>query len=166
MTANLLFADGAAAMIVSTRPSRLRVIDARSVALPEFADQMVWLAGDHGLHLRLSQQLPETLAQHLPAAVDAFLSANRLSRGDVRHWLVHPGGLQILDSVEQSLGLADGAIELSRSVYRRYGNMSSPTIFFILKELLASRDASGAAVAMAFGPGLTIELVLIDLDPS
>jgi len=81
---------------------------------------------------------------------------------EVSHWIVHPGGPQILDSVERSLGLPPYALHDSRSVLRQYGNMSSPTFFFILQELLASK-AVGKAVAIAFGSGLTIELVLLQL---
>lgn len=160
MTANLLFADGAAAMILSPKPSPVRIVDCRCESVPERADQMVWFAGDHGLQLRLSQELPETLAEHVPLVVDPFLQAHGLARGDVRHWLVHPGGPQILDAVEQAMRLPPDALRVSRDVYRRFGNMSSPTIFFILKELMQS-ELRGWGVAMAFGPGLTIELVLI-----
>jgi len=160
MTANLLFADGAAAMILSPEPSPVHLVDCRSVAVPQLADQMVWFAGDHGLQLRLSQDLPDTLAAHLPAAVDRFLLDNRVTRGNVDHWLVHPGGTQILDAVERSLHLSPDALRWSRGVYRRYGNMSSPTILFIMKDLFES-EAGGTALAMAFGPGLTIEMVLL-----
>ena len=160
MTANLLFADGAAAMLLSSQPSAVKVLDCRSVTVPALAEQMVWFASDHGLKLRLSQDLPQTLAAHLPGAVDEFLGDNRLSRESVKHWLAHPGGPQILDSVEQSLALGSDALRLSRGVFRRFGNMSSPTIFFILKDLIESR-AEGLALAMAFGPGLTIEMVLL-----
>jgi predicted naringenin-chalcone synthase len=162
MTANLLFADGAAAMTLSPQRSGAGIVDCRSVTVPEAAEEMVWFAGDHGLQLRLSQDLPETLAACLPAAVDAFLEKNRLERGRIHHWLVHPGGPQILDAVEASLRLPSDALRWSRGVYRRFGNMSSPTIFFIMKELLES-EATGTAVAMAFGPGLTIEMLLMQV---
>jgi len=160
MTANVLFADGAAAMLLSAKRSPVRIVDCRCATFPAVADQMVWFAGDHGLQLRLSQKLSETLAASLPHVVTEFLQRNGMSPEDVDHWLVHPGGPQILDSVEQSLGLADNALELSRAVLRRYGNMSSPTIFFIMKELLDSQ-AVGHVIALAFGPGLTIESVLL-----
>ncbi|MEK6676711.1 MAG: 3-oxoacyl-[acyl-carrier-protein] synthase III C-terminal domain-containing protein [Planctomycetota bacterium] len=163
MTANLLFADGAAAMLLSPNPSGVRVIDCRCVTVPELADQMVWFAGDHGLQLRLSQDLPESLAANLPAAVDRFLQENNLRREDVAHWLVHPGGTQILESVEQCLRLAPDALCWSRGVYRRFGNMSSPTIFFIMKEFFDSGEP-GLALATAFGPGLTIELALVSVE--
>ena len=165
MTANLLFADGAAAVVLSHRPSDVCVVDCRCVTLPQCADQMVWLAGDHGLQLELSQELPDTVAAHLPAAVREFLSDNEVGTGDIAHWLVHPGGPQILDCVEQSLGLGSEALNVSRSVLRQYGNMSSPTILFILKQLLES-GPRGLTLAMAFGPGLTIELTLMKITPS
>ena len=162
MTANALFADGAAAAMLSAIPSPVRVTDCRCVTVPAFADQMVWFAGDHGLQLRLAQALPDTLATHLPSAVRTFLRDNGLVPSDIAHWLVHPGGPQILDSVEACLRLGDGRLALSRSVLRQCGNMSSPTILFILKELIGS-GTTGRAVAMAFGPGLTIELTLLEI---
>jgi len=162
MTANVLFADGLAAMMLSPEPSRVRVVGCKCVSLPQFAAQMIWRAGDHGLQLELAQDLPDTLAAHLPAAVEQFLNELRTSRSDIDHWLVHPGGPQILDAAEQSLSLRSDALGLSRSVLRDYGNMSSPTILFILQQLLAA-EARGAAMLMAFGPGLTIELVLLEL---
>ncbi len=163
MTANMLFSDGAAAAVLSGRPSPVRVRDCRCVTLPGYADQMVWQAGNHGLQLRLSPELPETLAAHLPQAVRTLLRSNSMQTGDVDHWLVHPGGPQILDSVAESLALREGALDVSRSVLRQYGNMSSPTILFILKQLL-DNGASGSVVAIAFGPGLTVELALLHVE--
>jgi prepilin-type processing-associated H-X9-DG protein len=162
MTANVLFADGAAAAIVSSERSAVRVVDCRCAALPEAADQMIWFADDRGLRLRLSQDLPDTLAAALPEAVASFLGENGLATAGVQHWLVHPGGPQILDSAGAALNLAPQALELSRSVLRRYGNMSSSTILFILRELIEKR-AEGTCVALAFGPGLTIEMALLEL---
>jgi predicted naringenin-chalcone synthase len=162
MTANLLFADGAAGMVLSPRPSAVRVADCRCAALPAFADQMVWRAGDHGLELQLSKDLPETLSANLSSVVGEFLAASGFTKDQVGHWLVHPGGPQILDGVQTALGLAPDALAVSRFILRQYGNMSSPTILFILKEFLKTRP-EGTAVALAFGPGLTIELALLNL---
>jgi len=165
MTANLLFADGAGAVLLGATPSPVRVIRCACATLPGSADQMVWFAGDNGLQLRLSQDLPDTLAASLPEFVKNLLREHDMSIEDVDHWVVHPGGPQILDSVQRSLGLAGDALDASRSVFRRFGNMSSPTVFFILRELIQS-GAVGRAVALAFGPGLTIELVLFELAAS
>ncbi|HVP13620.1 MAG TPA: type III polyketide synthase [Phycisphaerae bacterium] len=162
LTANVLFADGAAAVTISPRRAAARIIACRCASLPQYAEQMVWFADDHGLRLRLSQDLPDTLAANVPATVEGFLRAQGTSVQQIHHWLVHPGGPQILEAVQESLGLPEDSLALSRSVLRRYGNMSSPTIFFILKDLLETK-VDGRCVAMAFGPGLTVEMVLLDI---
>jgi len=164
MTANLLFADGAAAAVLSPEPSWVRIVDCQCVTLPRWAGHMLWFAGDHGLQLRLAQELPDTIEANLPRAVTSFFRRGGIAAPAVDHWIVHPGGPQILDAVEHSLHLAAGALDLSRSVLRRYGNMSSPTILFVLKELLAA-GAVGRTMALAFGPGLTVEMVLIEIEP-
>ena len=162
LTANVLFADGAAAMMLSPRRSAVRVVAGGCASVPEHADQMVWFADDHGLRLHLSQDLPDTLKASVPAAVAGFLNENGTSAAEIDHWLVHPGGPQILDAVQEALHLPSDALDISRSILRRHGNMSSPTIFFILKELLETR-VNGRCLAMAFGPGLTVEMVLLDI---
>lgn len=162
MTANLLFADGTAAVLMSPEPSDVRVIGAACASLPAAADQMVWEACDTGLELQLSQALPDTLAGALPGAVGAFLDRHGLGRDDIDHWLVHPGGPQVLDAVEKCLELADGSLRVSREILRNYGNMSSPTIMFILKAWMET-GAAGRVMLVAFGPGLTIEMVLVEV---
>lgn len=162
LTANMLFADGAAAVRLSAQPNRARLMSAACFAIPQKADQMVWFADDCGLRLRLSQDLPDSLGAVLPGMVSEFLGGHGLRTTDVANWLVHPGGPQILDSVEQSLNLPADALATSRHVLRNYGNMSSPTIFFILREFL-ERKLAGPCVALAFGPGLTVEIVLFEV---
>ncbi|MDX2197822.1 MAG: type III polyketide synthase [Phycisphaerae bacterium] len=161
MTANALFADGAAAVLLGSEPSAVRVAGARCVSLPEAADQMVWFADDCGLRLRLSPELPDTLAHHLPGVLAAFLDSCNVRRAEINHWMVHPGGPRILDSVEQALALPREALAASRDVLRRFGNMSSSTIHFILDQV-RRESPRGYGVAVAFGPGLTIELVLLE----
>lgn len=160
--ANLLFADGAAAVLLGPAPGPARIVAAGCVTLPAAAQQMRWTADDFGLRMQLAPELPETLAAHLPGALGPVLDAAGWSASSVRHWLVHPGGPQILDRAAEALDLPAGALEHSRGVLRRYGNMSSPTILFILGELL-ERRVPGRCVAVAFGPGLTIEMVLIEI---
>jgi predicted naringenin-chalcone synthase len=165
LTANLLFADGAAAVLMHSTPSPVRIIHASCAALPAFAGQMVWWAGDFGLRLALSPELPATLAAHLPAAVERTLRIAGISVDAVDHWLVHPGGPQILDVVESALRLPPRTLGLSREVLRNYGNMSSPTILFILRAALEA-GLVGRTMLLAFGPGLTIESALLEIKDS
>ncbi|GJM25679.1 MAG: naringenin-chalcone synthase [Phycisphaerae bacterium] len=162
LTANLLFADGAAAVLLKDETSGVRVLHAQCVSIPAFAGQMVWWAGDFGLRLVLSPELPTTLATHLPGAIEKFLAGASLSARQIDHWLVHPGGPQILDAVEESIRLPEGSLALSRFVLRRFGNMSSPTILFILQAAIES-GLEGHVMLIAFGPGLTIEIALVEI---
>ncbi|HWL93628.1 MAG TPA: 3-oxoacyl-[acyl-carrier-protein] synthase III C-terminal domain-containing protein [Phycisphaerae bacterium] len=164
LTANLLFADGAATVLLSDEKSPVRILHASATAIPEAADQMVWWAGDFGLRLALSPELPATLAEHLIPAVERMLGEAGMARSEIDHWFVHPGGPQILDAVEARLALPAGSLDLSRRILRDYGNMSSPTILFILRAAMEAR-LIGKAMLVAFGPGLTIEMVLLEITP-
>lgn len=167
VVANSIFADGAAAIVATAQaagqPPRWRLLGQRSQVLPESGDQMGWIIGDHGFEMTLSPRVPDEIAAHLPAAVDALLRTHGFQRSDVTSWAVHPGGPRILAAVAETLGLPDHALHHSRGVLGDHGNMSSATILFILGRL-AAEGGRGPCVAMAFGPGLTAEVALFDAD--
>ncbi|MBL9131734.1 MAG: type III polyketide synthase, partial [Verrucomicrobiaceae bacterium] len=95
--------------------------------------------------------------------VAELLQRHDLKRDDIQEWAVHPGGRSILDKVEQSLRLAPNALESSRAVLADYGNMSSATVLFVLKDLLEKAETDRATtMAMAFGPGLTVETAVLE----
>ncbi len=172
IVANSIFADGAGAVVgrstAATDCRHWRLVDQASAVLPETADQMGWTIGDHGFEMTLSAEVPGSIAGPLPGLVDDLLARRNLSRADVGHWAVHPGGPRVLSAVEAALGLSPGHLAASRGILGEHGNMSSSTILFILERLFATdaqpdRCGSAAAetcVAMAFGPGLTAELAL------
>jgi predicted naringenin-chalcone synthase len=155
----LLFADGCAASLISSRPHGLRIDECRTyLSLPD-AERMAWHIEDEGFAMTLDARLPARIRQW-------FRSNESLSKptGDPAPtlWAIHPGGRLILDSVQDACGLTDDQMFLSREVLRRFGNMSSSSIMFILRDLLhAEVDASEARSvrALAFGPGLTVEVV-------
>lgn len=122
---------------------------------------MVWIIGDEGFEMTLSAEVPRIIGREIRAAVDGFLA--RGSAGDtVDVWAVHPGGRSVLDRVEAGLALGPDALAASRRILDEYGNMSSATIMFILRELLhdpAIGDGDRIA-GLAFGPGLTVESAL------
>jgi predicted naringenin-chalcone synthase len=121
---------------------------------------MVWRIGDHGYTLRLSRETPAQLAEIAP---DALRQLFNQQPPDLAFWAIHPGGRAILDRMEELFGLSPEQIAPSREVLRHYGNMSSPTILFVLQayrrrlqQFPANRRLDG--VMMAFGPGLVTEL--------
>jgi predicted naringenin-chalcone synthase len=112
---------------------------------------MTWDVEDTGFRMRLSSRVPDALAAGLPAFVREAAGGRR-----VRHWAVHPGGPAILSHVAACLGVPLESLDVAARVLRTCGNMSSATIFFVLREIAAA-GAPGDGLAMAFGPGLTVE---------
>ncbi len=162
--ANALFADGAAAVVGvpagAAPPGAWRVEATGSCLVPDSADAMSWTVGDHGFEMTLARQVPRLIAVHLRPWLEAWLARHGAALDAVGSWAVHPGGPRILDAVEEGLGLPRAALEPSRAVLRDHGNMSSPTVLFILDRLRAAR-APRPCVALGFGPGLVAEAALL-----
>jgi predicted naringenin-chalcone synthase len=153
----LLFADGAAASLITSRPDGLRLDACASHLSVADAERMAWHIEDHGFAMTLDARLPARIRQWF-RATEALSGVPGGPRPE--WWAVHPGGRLILDGVQDACGLTDEQMALSRSVLRRFGNMSSASIMFILQDLMAGACGGGppsAGRAMAFGPGLTVE---------
>jgi predicted naringenin-chalcone synthase len=162
IVANALFSDGAAAIVgsfSSANEAPWQVVDQFSCVLPDTTDLMSWRIGDHGFVMRLSPQVPYVIEQTLRPWLAEHLSRHSLTVDDIRSWAIHPGGPRILTACANSLGIDHAFLEPSRRVLADFGNMSSPTVLFILEQLRARED-SLPCVALAFGPGLTIEAAL------
>jgi predicted naringenin-chalcone synthase len=156
---NALFADGAAAAVLSARPEadargRLAYLGSRTVMDDDSEAAMTWTIGDTGFQMGLSSRVPDVIAQHLPGYTQALLADHGRSRSDVDAWAIHPGGRRIVERAQDVLGLSAGDVATSLSVLRDYGNMSSPTILFVLQRLLGW-DASAAAQSAPGGDGET-----------
>jgi len=166
LVANALFADGAAAAIIdggdvgavtTKKAPAWEMLDTLSAVLPETEEEMGWRIGDHGFRMILTTDVPDHFARVLPEAVIPWLAQHGQTPGSVA-WAVHPGGPRILDVVESVLDLPPDAMAPSRAVLAAHGNMSSPTVLFILQQLPA--DAAHAVI-IAFGPGLAMEATLL-----
>ncbi len=169
LIANAIFADGAAAVVGCASEEKKQgayaprspwsLASSGSCLIPNSAADMSWTVGDHGFAMTLSRRVPSLIAQHLKPWLEAWLGDNGLSLADVRSWAIHPGGPKIVSAVEESLALSVEALAPSRGVFAEYGNMSSPTVLFILRRLREA-NAPGPCVALGFGPGLVAEAAL------
>ena len=167
-----LFADGAAAAVITGRdlPSRapvLRLDHFETVLTPVGEEAMAWNLGDNGFEMVLGTYVPHIIDEHIVEALRPLLARDEsltdLPYRDIEHWAIHPGGRSIVDKVGAKLGLSGEQLEPARETLRDYGNMSSATVMFVLRNIL-DRAAAGTeqrVCAMAFGPGLTVETGLM-----
>lgn len=155
IVANSVFGDGAAAAVVTADGPGLRLDAFATTVVPEGASEMAWNIGDEGFEMVLSTAVPKLVGATVAEAVGPLLDG---PAADVPVWAVHPGGRAILDRTQDALGLPDSAMVSSRAVLRDHGNMSSATVLFVLRHALDAGIADGSpVVALAFGPGLTVE---------
>ncbi len=163
MVANALFGDGAAAVVgapAAAAPAGAWCASATgSCLVPDSLNAMTWTVGDHGFEMSLARQVPGLIAKHVRPWLGAWLAREGVALEQVGSWAVHPGGPRILDAVEEGLGLSRQATAVSRAVLAEHGNMSSPTVLFVLGRLRAA-GAPRPCVALGFGPGLMAEAVL------
>ena len=170
LLANSLFADGAAAALVAARPAAkghsYRIMDFHSALMPAGEDAMAWSIGDNGFDISLSSYVPKIIGAGIADLTAPLLERHHLNMEDVHIWAVHPGGKSIIDRVAEGLQLPAAKVATSRDILRRYGNMSSATILFVLHDILAVEQANHGQLvgAMAFGPGLTAEMALLQLE--
>ena len=164
LVAAMVFADGAGAVVLRGGGGRagLMLEHAGTVLVPEGARHLGYELRDGGLRVILSRELPDVVEAHLRAAVEAFLEEAGLRLTDLDAVAAHPGGPRIVDAIERSLDLEPDALATSRSVFAGNGNASSAGIFFVLEEL-QRRGTQGRVLAIALGPGLSIELALMRL---
>ncbi|UJP65971.1 type III polyketide synthase [Mongoliitalea daihaiensis] len=160
LLANAIFADGAAAALVCRSDDGLKIKGFDSALFPEGASDMAWSIGDVGFEMRLSKYVPELLGKGLHQS-HAYLET-KFNLSSISNFAIHPGGKQILQKVEEAFGIGATQNLFSHEVLRAYGNMSSTTILFVLDRWLQDQKSSGDILAMGFGPGLTLETLLLE----
>ena len=172
LVSNALFGDGAAACLVQAEPLPN---EAPSLALqafhcglePDGHDDMAWHINDFGFEMTLSSYVPRLIQRGIGKLTEGLLSSLPVQLGDIRHFAIHPGGRKILETIESELGLTRDDNRHAYRVLRDYGNMSSATVLFVLREVLAHAtpaDHGAPVLSFAFGPGLTMEAMLLGIN--
>ena len=166
-----LFSDGAAASIVAGdehRLSKSSSINLRSSLSTTYYDSigvMGWEVVESGLKAIFSKDIPTIVRKEVKTNIEELLNKNGLSVSDLTHFAVHPGGAKVLLEYEASLCLPEGAFIESRKVLREHGNMSSPTVLYVLKEIMDTKkyNTGEYGIISALGPGFSSEIILFEI---
>jgi len=164
IASSLLFGDGSAAAVVTAdeHPLKgLRLDGFYSEVIPKGKKDMAWEVSSTGFLMTLSNYIPDLLEEDFTGLTNRALAKNGLTPNDISHWCIHPGGKKILETVHKTLSFQTNELQASYDVMQQYGNMSSATIFFVLKKmapvLLHNHQGKERIFGAAFGPGLTME---------
>lgn len=154
----LLFGDGCAACLVSADPFGVALDSFHAVLVPDTRELITWNIRDYGFDMVLSGQVPAAIHDALHAHAGDILDGAPVETIDL--WAIHPGGRTVLDAVERAFDLEPAALSASREVLRRYGNMSSATVMFVIERFMRTNRRVCTGCAMSFGPGLIAETML------
>jgi len=160
----VLFGDGAAGVVVTGREAvGPRIVASECYLFPDSLDAMGFDLRDSGFHIVLSKDVPQLIREKVKEISEGFLSRQGLRREDISAFILHPGGQKLLSFMEAELGLTHVDTEFSWDVLRRFGNLSSASVLFILQEWLSKRamPSGSYGLLMAFGPGFTAEMILL-----
>jgi predicted naringenin-chalcone synthase len=163
ITSTLLFADGCAAALIQNNEAKgsgLSLLNFYSDVAFKGKKDMSWKLSSTGFLMTLSGYVPDLVKEDFNGLVEKALEKNNLSKQQITHWCIHPGGKKILEAIEKSVGITKTDLNASYDVLKNYGNMSSPTILFVLQQQMEQieNDKKDATIfGAAFGPGLTME---------
>lgn len=173
IASSLLFSDGSAAMLITSNQNTLPGITIQnfySEICYRGKSDMSWELSSKGFLMTLSGYVPELIEEDFERLLQNALQHNNLKKDQITHWCVHPGGKRILSAIQKSINVSPEGLQPSYDVLRDYGNMSSPTIIFVLEKIAKKLQQSPAEPAKifgaAFGPGLTMETFILSNEPS
>lgn len=159
-----LFGDGAAGVVVTGREAPgPRILASECFLFPDSLAAMGFDLRDTGFHIVLSKDVPELIRARVKGLAQGFLAKQGLKQEDISAFLLHPGGQKLLSYMQEELGLKRSDTEVSWDILRRYGNLSSASVLFILNEWLVQKEMPSGSygLLMAFGPGFTAEMLLL-----
>lgn len=160
---NALFSDGASAALITSKKQAHSCLSIESFfcdIASEGKKDMSWVIDNHGFQMTLSSYVPSLIRGGIKRLTNSLLERSGLGLNDIFQCAIHPGGKKILEVIEEELSLTRNQTQYSFEILREYGNMSSPTVLFVLERIfysLTSEDHHKNILSFAFGPGLTLE---------
>jgi predicted naringenin-chalcone synthase len=171
IASGLLFGDGSAAILIANDDNNLPGLKMKNFYSEvgfNGKDHMSWQLSSSGFLMKLSGYVPELIEQDFNRFLHNALQKANMKEDEISHWCIHPGGKRILSSIEKSTSISNDDLKYSYRVLNNYGNMSSPTILFVLKEIMNSlknkKEKKANIFGAAFGPGLTMETFILSDD--
>ncbi|MCC1480877.1 type III polyketide synthase [Roseibaca sp. Y0-43] len=160
--ATVLFGDGAAAAVLSTDGYGPQIGSGYQVLWPDTLAIMGWDVDDVGLGVVFDRSIPGFVTQNFAQATDQALAASGFDRAQIDRFVCHPGGAKVVTAIEGAMALPHGALDAERDILRDYGNMSAPTVLFVLDRVLRS-GATGQMMLAALGPGFTASFLPVSV---
>lgn len=162
---NAICGDGAAALILGNNSviSGPQIIDFESRIAPEHIDKVGFDYKQGHLKIILKKEIPDLAAPFVEQVLKEILKRNKLQKNDVKYWILHSGGRKVLDQLKEKLNLKEENIKSSRFILKNFGNMSSPTVLFVLQEIMEKENPqkNDYGIMIALGPGLSVEACLL-----
>ncbi|MBU6392193.1 MAG: type III polyketide synthase [Planctomycetes bacterium] len=159
---NAIFADGVAASVLWHRPQGLALVASASRYDPKSRDDIRYIYKNGQLHNQLSAFLPEIVSKTVAKVVMDLLKPRGLRIEDIKHWAFHPGGEKVINAIRDEIGLSETQLQATRNILAEYGNMSSPTVLFVLRRILDNGIAPGDwCIMIVFGAGLCAHALLL-----
>jgi alkylresorcinol/alkylpyrone synthase len=170
IVATSLFSDGAACVLVSGSESKfasggkIKLADSLSTIYNDSLDVMGWNVVEEGLRVVFSKDIPSIVRNCVMPNMMEIVQSNKITLKDIKHFITHPGGIKVIKAYEESLELGNGFMDLPRKVLREHGNMSSPSVLYVLEEFLMNGEHKPEEYGLisALGPGFSSELILFE----
>ncbi len=165
-----LFADGVAACIITgddhqhKTKNKITFLATQSKLYYNTLDVMGWEFLDKGFKVLFSQDIPTIISQNVKNDIDEFLAKQQLGISDIKNFIFHPGGKKVLAAYEEALSVEGDFLKNTREVMNDNGNMSSPTVLYVLERFFTQGFENGYGLMMAMGPGFSSEMVLLKMD--
>jgi len=162
IVSNALFGDGAAASVLWDREGGLEILHSERRYAPEYREAIRYIYKKGELHNKLSVALPRIVREEAGRLVKEIFEKTSLKKEDIKYWAIHPGGEKIIEALKDELGLPEEGVAPSRKILRDYGNMSSPTVLFVLEEIInGGMEKDDLCLMLSFGAGLSAHGMLL-----
>jgi alkylresorcinol/alkylpyrone synthase len=161
LISNALFGDGAAASVWDNSGRGLSLVDSEAVHMAQYREHIRFVHRNGQLYNQLSYRLPELVAKPVAELIRKLIERNGLALSDIKHWAIHPGGEKVINALKDEIGLNEDCLTATRSVLSNYGNMSSPSVLFILENIGSKIGKGEYCIMVAFGAGFSAYACLL-----